>query len=209
MNLEKIMIIGITGKSGTGKSYLSEIIAEKLDMIHIDIDKISHEVLTFPETKEFLKAEFGESVFDDGIVNRKKIGAIVFNNKTKLNKLNDFCQKLIEKKLDEIISNSQKSIILDYALLPRLKQFNSCDLKILLHSDFETRFIRVAKRENITKDYFLSRDGSIEDFKNTSFDFVFENINDTEIARLIDYIKTNKKRSFYDKKNSNNNWWIW
>lgn len=203
------MIIGITGKSGTGKSYLSEIIAEKLDMIHIDIDKISHEVLTFPETKEFLKAEFGESVFDDGIVNRKKIGAIVFNNKTKLNKLNDFCQKLIEKKLDEIISNSQKSIILDYALLPRLKQFNSCDLKILLHSDFETRFIRVAKRENITKDYFLSRDGSIEDFKNTSFDFVFENINDTEIARLIDYIKTNKKRSFYDKKNSNNNWWIW
>ena len=68
------MVIGITGKSGSGKSFLSEQLKEKLDAIHIDIDKISHRVLLEDKTQEFIKQEFGESVFDNGIINRKKLG---------------------------------------------------------------------------------------------------------------------------------------
>lgn len=183
------MIIGITGRSGTGKSYLSEILAKELDMLHIDIDKISHEVLSFDETKQFLKAEFGDDIFDNEKVNRKRLGSIVFENQEKLDKINNFCQLLIEQKLDEIISSTTKPIILDYALLAKLKQFKNCDLKILLHCDLETRYNRVYKRENISRDYFILRDSSIEDLDESSFDIVFNNITDTDISNLVKIIK--------------------
>ena len=87
---EEIMIIGITGKSGAGKSYLSDILSQELDLIHVNIDKISHEVLAFPETISFLKKEFENIIFENNKLNRKKLGEIVFNNPQKLQLLNDY-----------------------------------------------------------------------------------------------------------------------
>lgn len=183
------MIIGITGRSGTGKSYLSEILAKKLDMIHLDIDKISHEVLSFEETQKFLRNEFGESIFENGVLNRKALGKIAFSDKQKLAHLNDFCQHQIESRLDEIISKSTKPVILDYALLWKLKQFKVCDITILLETDFETRYNRVFSRENISREYFEARDNSLEDFSNKKFDYIFKNITDEEIENLIKTIQ--------------------
>lgn len=186
------MIIGITGRSGSGKSYLSDILAEKLDMIHIDIDKISHEVLTFDESKKFLLSEFGSEIFENGVVNRKLLGKIVFASPEKLEKLNRFCQIEMEEKIDEIISSAKKPLILDYALLFGLRQFESCDVKILLKADFDVRYSRVKTRENITREYFLSRDNSLSDsdFDDSKFDFVFNHISESEIDSLIQNLKS-------------------
>ena len=192
------MIIGITGKSGAGKSYVSEKISKRLDMIHLDIDKISHEVLTFENTIKFILKTFGHSVFDNGQINRKKLGKIVFNDTLKLKTLNDFCQNQIEKQIDKILSSTNKSVVLDYALLCKLKQFELCDVKILLNSDINTRFNRVAKRENISREYFLSRDNSIDDFNGITFDYIYENISESEIENLIIELK-NKEQSWSEK----------
>lgn len=186
------MIIGITGRSGSGKSFLSDILAEKLDMIHIDIDKISHEVLTFDESKKFLLNEFGSEIFENGVVNRKKLGKIVFGEPEKLEKLNRFCQIEMEAKIDEIIASATKPLILDYALLFGLKQFESCDVKILLKADFDVRYSRVKTRENITREYFLSRDSSLSDsdYNENLFDFVYHHISKEEIEKLSKTLKS-------------------
>lgn len=188
IHLGVIMIIGISGRSGTGKSYVSEILAKKLNLEHINIDDISHEILKLPETIKFLKSEFGENVFEDGVLNRKTLGKIVFYNGEKLDLLNNFCQTQIEKKLDKIIATSTKSIILDYALLWKLKQFGNCDIKILLKSDIETRFERVAKRENISREYFKARDNSLNE-PTLKFNYTFSNITDEQIDELASLIK--------------------
>lgn len=187
------MIIGICGKSGSGKSFLSEILAKKLDMLHLDIDKISHEVLKFQETQEFLKSNFSKKIFDNDTLNRKKLGKIVFDNPEKLKLLNDFCQVQIEKKIDEIIATTKRPIILDYALLDKLKQFQYCDVKILLRETLETRFERVQKRENITKEYFLSRDNSLKELDATKFDYCYTSISENQIEHLIQKLKILKK----------------
>lgn len=188
------MIIGITGKSGAGKSYLSDILSQELDLIHVNIDKISHEVLAFPETISFLKKEFENIIFENNKLNRKKLGEIVFNNPQKLQLLNDFCQIQIENRLNEIISSSKKSIILDYALLNKLKQFKLCDIKILLNTNINTRFSRVSEREKISKEYFLSRDNSLEPYNHNDFDYIFDDFSQKDIQTLIEIINQYKEK---------------
>ena len=182
------MVIGITGKSGSGKSFLSEQLKEKLNAKHVDIDKISHGVLLEETSLNFVRTQFGDEVFDGNKLNRKKLGAIVFNDKEKLSLLNSFCQTQMEKELDEIITSSNQTIILDYALLPWLKQFENCDIKILLTTSFENRYNRVTLRENISKEYFEKRDSSIKDYADFKFDITLDSTNEIDINSLINIL---------------------
>ena len=182
------MIIGITGRSGSGKSYLSDELAQNINAIHVKIDEISHSVLNLEKTHEFLKAEFGNIVFDKNTIDRKTLGKIVFNDKEKLSKLNAFCQTEMEKIINKIIKESTTHLILDYALLPWLSQFQLCDLKILINSSFEDRFERVSSRENISTEYFKNRDNSVGDYNNFEFDLVLDNPKNANIKELINKI---------------------
>ena len=51
-------VIGITGKSGSGKTTFSLLLAKRLNCKHIDIDKIGHEVLYRPEVLDVLCEKF-------------------------------------------------------------------------------------------------------------------------------------------------------
>lgn len=81
-------VIGLTGGIGSGKSTISQYLAE-LGAIIIDADKVGHEVFQ-PGTEGWndVVATFGKEVIDAaGEVDRKKLGAIVFNNPEALQKL--------------------------------------------------------------------------------------------------------------------------
>ena len=56
------MIIGITGKSGSGKSTLSNLIkgVTTTECVHLDIDRIGHNVLLLPEVRDELIKSYGE-----------------------------------------------------------------------------------------------------------------------------------------------------
>ena len=94
----------------------------------------------------------------------------------------------MELEIDEIINTSSKPIILDYALLPWLKQFESIDVKILLTTSFEERFSRVNSRENITKEYFEKRDSSIKNYDDFSFDFIIDSTNEINVDKILSHI---------------------
>ena len=54
------MLIGLCGKSASGKSTLSKLLIDTKDVIHVDIDKIGHDVLTIDDVKQDLVQTFGE-----------------------------------------------------------------------------------------------------------------------------------------------------
>ena len=58
------MIIGICGKSSSGKSTLANQIIELTNnkALHLDIDKVGHEILLLPLVKEELIKAFGNSI---------------------------------------------------------------------------------------------------------------------------------------------------
>lgn len=189
--LEAFMLIGVTGYSGSGKSYISKLIASELDAEIIDFDEISHTVVSSQTYKEFVAEQVSKDVFDsNGNIITKKLGEILWDDTILLQKVNKFAEakmiEIIDKKLQKI---SKKYEILDYALLPTMKYFDLCDIKILIKSTKQTRFKRLKQRENITKKYFEAREKAQPEFKNYKFDIIYNNSQSSYPNKLLKLIK--------------------
>lgn len=183
------MLIGICGKSGSGKSYLAKQIIDfyNENAIHCDIDKIGHKTHSDPVTKKRLIDCFGEQILDkDNIIDRKKLSEIVFNSKERMKELEDITWKFMEDEIDNIINkNKDKIIILDWALLPNTKYFNLCFKKILLDIPYNTRKERVILRDIISEERFNLREKASPCYDKNKFDIVLENNEKKDLERLV------------------------
>lgn len=162
------MIIGITGKSGTGKTTVSEYLGSILNYMVIHGDDLAHEVLTLDFYNEIL------SMFDlpcENEVDRKKLGSLLFNNKKIMSKYNKMINERIIKRFKEIVKD-EKNYIIDWNFLTVSELWNLCDKKILLVADDNTRRNRVLARDNISDEYFNSRDKAGLEYNEQDFDYV-------------------------------------
>ena len=183
-------IIVVTGKSGAGKTHISNLLKDLLDAEHLSLDTISHQTLTFKNVKDFVKKQFGDEVFDGENINRKKLGSLTFNQPEKLALLNKLCEEEMEKLIDDHIANCSKDyLILDYMLLPLMKYFEMATFKILATSTDETRKQRILLRDGITEDYFLLRDKHSLEFNADEYDFVLTSENEESIKQIANTIK--------------------
>ena len=115
-------VIGLTGGIGSGKSTVARILTE-LGARHIDADKVAHEVFN-PGTKgnaEIVQA-FGKDVLaESGEIDRKKLGAIVFNNTKALETLNNIVHprayELVTGRLEEYRREGVEVVVLEVILL--------------------------------------------------------------------------------------------
>ena len=181
-------IIGITGKSGSGKSTLAYLLAKKLNCQHIDIDKIGHQALFQPQILDTLCNKLGKKILDDnGNLDRKKVGAIVFAQKNKMQILTDLTWGYMQQILDSLLSENPETIILDWILLPTSKYWDKCDYKILVTSSDIQRKNKVLERDQISEEYFDKRDSASLDYSPFEFDYIFENdYNMDTINNLLD-----------------------
>jgi len=82
-------VIGLTGGIGSGKSTIARFLGE-LGAVIIDADKVGHEALK-PGTEIWREvvASFGRQIVtNDGTIDRKKLGDIVFRDPDSLSRLN-------------------------------------------------------------------------------------------------------------------------
>ncbi|CAI2377484.1 unnamed protein product [Moneuplotes crassus] len=160
----KFQVMGITGGISTGKSTVSNILANAGFAV-IDSDKISKEVSNDPKTINQIKKEFGEEVFDDkGELDRIKLGEIVFKSKTKRKKLNSIMQgKIFWKMIKEFwrlrFTENQSSIILDVPLLYETKilEYICYPILVVAVDDEEKIKKRLMARNQLTEEQALDR----------------------------------------------------
>ena len=183
------MIIGICGKSGSGKSTLARMIMEHHeDAIHLEIDKVGHYVLTLPEVKEELVRTFGNNVINENMVDRKKLGEIVFNSRERMDRLTDITWKFMQIEIDKFLeSNKDKKVILDWLLLTKSKYFDMCDFRILLDIPYDIRKERAKLRDNITDEAFELREKASIDFDSNKFDYVIKG-NQEDVLRMVKFL---------------------
>lgn len=182
------MIIGICGRSGSGKTTLANNIIElaKREAVHLDIDKVGHEVLLIPKVKEELVNTFGESILTDDYVDRKKLNKIVFDSKEEMAKLTEITWKHMQILINNFIDdNKDKLIILDWQLLPITQYFQMCDIKIFLDVPYEIRKERTLKRDNITEEAFDLREKASTAINPDDFDYVLKDNSKEEVERVV------------------------
>ena len=81
----------------------------------------------------------------------------------------------MEQELDSILLQKQQYFIFDWALLPKVKFWDMCDMKILVTSDDTIRKERILERDHISEEYLEKRESATLDYSKLSFDFTFNN----------------------------------
>jgi dephospho-CoA kinase len=114
-------VIGLTGGIGSGKSTVSQYLAE-LGATIIDADKVGHEALTRADIKQEIVTSFGSEVLGtDGEIDRKKLGPIVFSNPEALTKLNHIMHRRMRTMMEDKIAQYRRQgatvVVMEAAVL--------------------------------------------------------------------------------------------
>ena len=120
-----MLVIGLTGGIGTGKSLVSRMLEERGATI-IDADLVGHEAYTpHTETWQVVVDTFGDVLAEDDQIDRRKLGAIVFSDPSQLEKLNAIMHprmyKMIEERIQNLQSGGADTIVVEAAILIEAK----------------------------------------------------------------------------------------
>ena len=115
-------VIGLTGGIGSGKSTVSQFLAE-LGAVILDADKAGHETFQ-PDTEAWREvvAAFGQEILSpDGEIDRKKLGEIVFGHPESLLRLNQIMHprmyEMMKARIEEYRRQGVAVVVLEAALL--------------------------------------------------------------------------------------------
>ena len=149
-------IIGITGGTGCGKTTLLNIIAEHGGMI-LDCDAIYHELLkTDAALLSAIEERFPGTV-EQGVLQRKKLGAIVFSDETALQDLNTITHGAIREEVLRRLEEKPALAAIDAIALFEGGLAELCDLTVAVTAPVEARVQRLMRRDSISEDYARSR----------------------------------------------------
>lgn len=151
-------IIGLTGGIGSGKTTIANYFQEMGIPIYI-ADDGAKEVMQSKEVIEKVKTTFGESIFEEGVLNRANLANIVFNNAEELKKLNAIVHPAVKKDFQAwlLLHKKYTYVIYEAAILFESGSYKDCDVIITVTAPEETRIERVLKRDNTTRAQVLSR----------------------------------------------------
>lgn len=161
--MSKKVVIGITGRTGSGKSLACKWINTHITNVeHIDCDEIGHDVLEIPDIKTKLLNTFGNSIEENNKINRANLGKIVFTDKDKLLQLNEIVHPKICEKVNETIkSTNNKLIVIEGALIHYVGLEHVCNHTICI--DSPTKAI-IERRPD--KEIILSKQPKANDYIN-------------------------------------------
>ncbi|MDO5715077.1 MAG: dephospho-CoA kinase [Tissierellia bacterium] len=166
-------IIGITGSIATGKSVATNYLQKKGYQV-LDADHLAHMVLEQDNVLEKLRSTFGSTIFNGKKLSREKLGRIIFQSESEKEKLSKIVHPKVYQMIQKEIDTSCEEIIfLDIPLLiENLVENKNYGLKFdeiwLIYIPVELQLQRLIKRDQISKDYALSKINSqidIEDKK--------------------------------------------
>lgn len=102
--------LGLTGGIASGKSSVAKILREQGFTV-LDADALAHQLIEpgQPAYKEIL-AEFGAAVAPDGgRIDRSELGAIVFSDRSKLDRLNAIVHPRVRQSMEQKFAEWQRS----------------------------------------------------------------------------------------------------
>ena len=199
-----MIVIGITGGIGAGKSTAAEYLIDK-GFALIDADQIGRELTAEGEPLlEIIDDEFGCVTYDgtkgNGMrLDRKEMADLVFNNEEVKERYDELLhteiKRVIDEQIEELSQTDALGILLDAPLLFETNINDRCDVVILVTADMDERINRVRQRDDVDEEEVRSRISTqMEDEDKARFaDFIVDNSEGPEnmylqLDDILDYL---------------------
>lgn len=150
--------VGLTGSIAVGKSFVTQVLAESGCRV-IDADEVARRVVE--PGSEGLRAvvgAFGEEVLqEDGTLDRKRLGALVFGDEGRRALLNSLLHPLIMEAQDEQLRRWEEEDprgvgVVDAALMIESGGYRRFDKLIVVHCRPEAQLERLMKRDGLARE---------------------------------------------------------
>ena len=150
------MIFGITGGTGCGKTTALQAI-ESLGGVVLDCDAIYHGLLkNDPGLLAAIENRF-PGVVENGQLQRKKLGAIVFADPDALLDLNAITHAAVKAEVERRLESRPALAAIDAIELFDSGLADLCDATVAITAPLEDRVRRLMARDNISEDYARAR----------------------------------------------------
>ncbi|MBC6315468.1 dephospho-CoA kinase [Listeria grandensis] len=149
-------IIGLTGGIASGKTTVSNMLADAGFPI-VDADIAARKVVAKnTEGAKLIQAAFGEAVFGkDGELDRPKLGEIIFHDSEKRETLNAIVHPLVRQWMlaerDRLIARGHEVIVFDIPLLLESKLEAMVDTIVVVYVDEQTQLARLMQRNDLSE----------------------------------------------------------
>ena len=150
------MIIGITGGTGCGKTTLLNILRDQGGLV-LDCDAIYHELL---QRDDHLLAAIEErfpGVVENGVLQRKKLGNLVFSDEQALLDLNRITHGAVKAEVLRRLAEKSALAAIDAIGLIEGGLAELCDTTVAVTAPREQRIARLMARDGITREYAEKR----------------------------------------------------
>lgn len=150
------MIIGITGGTGCGKTTLLQMIADQGGLV-LDCDAIYHRLLSTDRALlAAIEARFPGSV-ENGALNRKKLGEVVFSDKGALLDLNHITHGAVRQEVLRLLESKPALAAIDAIGLFEGHLDGLCDITVAVTAPTHLRIQRLMVRDGISESYAAKR----------------------------------------------------
>lgn len=154
------MIVGLTGGIGSGKTTVAKLFSNYANVaIYIADVEAKKLINSSSNIKQQIIKLFGANAYKDNVLDRKFIGQLVFNNKEKLQALNNIVHPAVKEHFANFVKSNQNKdyILYESAILFESNSAEKFDLIISVYVDLEERIQRVMARDSIEKKEVLAR----------------------------------------------------
>lgn len=158
-----MLLVGLTGGLATGKSFIAKTL-ESLGCKVFHADEIGHAVLA-PDGEAYgpVVKEFGGGILnEDGTIDRRRLGALVFDNPERLSVLNSLVHPAVFDRQERLIRaavarDPESIIVVEAAIMYETGSDARYQKMIVAVCSEEQQIERAMKRDQLTRDEVLAR----------------------------------------------------
>ena len=157
-----MIIIGITGPTGAGKTTVLNVLKE-FGTVILDCDAVYHRLTEeCAPMRQELADRYGTEIFDEnGHLLRKVLGSVVFGDEKALADLNDITHRYVYQAVEEAIETAEQegrpAVAVDAIALLESGLSSLCDTTVAVTADDELRVRRIMARDDINEEYARKR----------------------------------------------------
>ncbi len=180
--------VGLTGGIGSGKTT----VARFFEVLGVDVyyadQRAKFLMNSKPELMKLLIENVGD-IYDDGILNKKKLATIIFSDTQKLEIVNSIVHPFVFRDFENWTKQRKykKIVVQEAAILFESGAYKMMDKIITVYAPQNIRIERVIKRDNVMKKDVWDRmkKQMSDDEKIKLSDFIVKNYNDFMIIPQV------------------------